>query len=291
MGTALSRKAAPLRQLSILVASDKMTSQRVAAEILECAGHSVMTFGDGDRVLDALEVNEFDLVLMDVNLPVANGIELTKLYRFISLDQPYVPIVAVMGAATEEERRRCKDAGMDACITTPIERHQLLEIITTLVHDDRRNQRSVPNAGGSADHCSAPAAAIDLRTLSALESLGGREFADQLAAQFLDDAWEILHDLTEEMASGDATAFRKLYILRNASANIGARGIYDMCSAWSQVAPETLSVLSETELERLRGECGRVCIALRERLLARNGAVGRSVNAGDRPPVHPVHIA
>jgi two-component system, sensor histidine kinase RpfC len=291
MGTALSRKAAPLRQLLILVASDKMTSQSVATEILERAGHSVMTFGDGDRALDALEVNEFDLVLMDVNLPVANGIELTKLYRFISLDQPYVPIVAVMGAATEEEKRRCKDAGMDACITTPIERHQLLEIITTLVHDDSRNQRSVPNAGGRADHCSAPAAAIDLRALSALESLGGREFADQLAAQFLDDASEILHDLTEEMASGDATAFSKLYILRNSSANIGARGIYDMCSAWSQVAPETLAVLSETELERLREECGRVCIALRERLLARNGTIGHSVNARDRLLVHPVHMA
>ena len=196
-----------------------------------------------------------------------------------------------MGAATEEEKRRCKDAGMDACITTPIERRQLLEIMTTLVHDDGRNQRSVPKAGGGADHCTAPAAAIDLRTLSAIESLGGREFADQLTAQFLDDASKILHDLTDEMASGDASAFRKLYILRNASANIGARGIYDMCSAWSQFTPETLAVLSETELERLRRECGRVCIALRERLLARKGAVGHSLNADDRLPVHPVHMA
>ena len=290
MGTALSREAAPLRQLSILVASDNRTSQSVATEILERVGHSVVTVGDGDRALDALEVNEFDLALMDVNLPVVNGIESTKLYRFISLDQPYVPIVAIMGAATEEEKRRCKDAGMDACITTPIERRQLLEIMTTLVHDDSRNQRSVPKAGGGADYCTTPAAAIDLRTLSALESLGGREFADQLTAQFLDDASKILHDLTDEMASGDASAFRKLYILRNASANIGARGIYDICSAWSQFAPETLAVLSETELERLRGECGRVCAALRERQLARKGAAGQSMNADDRLPVHPLHM-
>lgn len=64
-----------------------------------------------------------------------------------------------------------------------------------------------------------------------------------------------------------------------------------MCSAWSQVPPETVAVLSETELERLRGECGRVCTALRERLLARNGAIGHSVNAGNRLPVHLVHMA
>ena len=70
-------------------------------------------------------VNEFDLVLMHMNLPVMNGIETTKLYRFLSLDRPYVPIVAVMAEATEEAKRRCQEAGMDACITMPIERHQL----------------------------------------------------------------------------------------------------------------------------------------------------------------------
>lgn len=291
MSTAFSRQAAPIRQLSILVASDNRTNQSIAAGILERAGHSVMTVGDGDRALDALEANEFDLVLMDVNLPVATGIEVTKLYRFISLDQPYVPIVAIMGTATEEEKRRCKDAGMDGCIATPIERHQLIEIITTLVHGDRRNQRSVPNAAGVADNCTASIAAIDFRTLGALESLGGREFADQLAAQFLDDASEILRDLSEGIASGSPTAFSKLYILRNASANIGARGIYDMCSAWSQIGLETPAMLGKAEFETLRGEYGHVCVALRERLLARNDAVGRSIYSGDRLLMHPIHMA
>jgi two-component system sensor histidine kinase RpfC len=270
MGTALSREAATLPQLSILVASDKRTNRDVIAEILDRAGYNVMTVGDSDRALDALEVNEFDLVLMDLHLPESNGIEAASLYRFISLGMPYVPIVAIMDAATEEEKRRCKDAGIDACITMPIEQHQFLETITTLVHDDSQKQRPAPSAGGGAGHRTAPATAIDLRTFSALEDLGGREFADQLAAQFVDDASEILHDFTEGMASGNATTFDKLYVLRNASANIGARGIYDMCSALSKVAPKTLAVLSETELARLRGEFGRVCIALQERLTARN---------------------
>jgi two-component system sensor histidine kinase RpfC len=273
MGTALSREAATLPQLSILVASDKRTNRDIVTEILDRVGYRVMTVDDSDRALDALEVNEFDLLLMDLHRPESNGIEAANLYRFISLGMPYVPIVAIMDVTTEEEKRRCKDAGIDACITTPIERHQLLEIITTLVAADNRNERSATSAGGGPGDRTAPAAAIDLRTLSALEDLGGREFADHLTAQFVDDASEILHDLAERMASGNAAPFSKLYNLRNASANIGACGIYDMCSAWSQVESETPAVFSEMELAKLRGECGRVCAALRERLTIRNGAV------------------
>ena len=118
------------------------------------------------------------------------------------------------------------------------------------------------------------------------------EFADELTAQFLDDASDILcTTLPRKWRQATYRHFGSCYILRNASANIGARGIYDMCLAWSQIAPETLAVLSETELKKLREECGRVCAALRERLLARKGAAGQSMNADDRLPVHPVHMA
>ncbi|HEY5216754.1 MAG TPA: ATP-binding protein, partial [Pseudolabrys sp.] len=123
------------RSLSILVAEDNRTNQKVVAKILERAGHRAMIVDDGEAALDLLNVREFDLVLMDVNMPVMNGIEATKLYRFASLGRPRVPIVALTADATEDVARRCEDAGMDACVTKPIEPHRLLEIIGTLVQD------------------------------------------------------------------------------------------------------------------------------------------------------------
>ena len=124
------------RSLSILVAEDKRTNQIVIAKILDRAGHRVTLVDNGEAALDMLEMQEFDLVLMDVNMPVMNGIEATKLYRFAALGRPHVPVVALTADATEEVARRCEEAGMDACITKPIEPNRLLEIIATLVPDE-----------------------------------------------------------------------------------------------------------------------------------------------------------
>ena len=70
------------KPLSILVADDNRTNQMVLNKILELADHKVVLVDDGEAALDALEEDDFDIVLMDVNMPVLNGIDATKLYRF-----------------------------------------------------------------------------------------------------------------------------------------------------------------------------------------------------------------
>jgi two-component system sensor histidine kinase RpfC len=267
------------RPLSILVAEDKRTNQIVIAKILDRAGHRVTIVDNGEAALDMLEVQEFDLVLMDVNMPVMNGIEATKLYRFASLGRPRVPVVALTADATEEVARRCEEAGMDACITKPIEPHRLLEIIGTLVRDAGKN----PQAASTSEIASyasprprsriATTAAVDMQTINALEKLGGKEFVDELAVQFIDDAADILHSLAEIMAASDVQAFREqLHALRSAAANIGARGIYEMCLAWRHIAPEDLASRGEVHLRKLCEEFERVRAALEGLLSKRNVA-------------------
>jgi two-component system sensor histidine kinase RpfC len=271
---------APSRSLSILVAEDNRTNQKVVAKILERAGHRAMIVDDGEAALDLLNVREFDLVLMDVNMPVMNGIEATKLYRFASLGRPRLPIVALTADATEDVARRCEEAGMDACVTKPIEPHRLLEIIGTLVQDASKDPLSGSNASEPANHISMPplnrsatSATIDFHTLNALESLGGKEFVDEIATQFIDDGAEVLRSLTAVMAAGDVQAFREqLHALRSAAANIGARCIYEMCLDWRLIAPEDLASQGETHLKRLREEFERVCVALQGRLSERDAA-------------------
>jgi two-component system sensor histidine kinase RpfC len=264
--------------LSILVAEDKRTNQMVIAKILDRAGHRVTIVDNGEAALDILETQDFDLVLMDVNMPVMNGIEATKLYRFASLGRPHVPIVALTADATEEVKRRCREAGMDACATKPIEPHRLLEIIGTLVSDATKGPQVVSSKAEVAAQASVGArntreAAVDLDTIDALESLGGKEFVDELAAQFLDDAADTLRQLSDITSAGDVIAFREqLHALRSAAANIGARGIYEMCLAWRQIAPEDLARQGEFYLKGLREEFERVYAVLRERLSKRNVA-------------------
>src|SRR4029077_6383285 len=121
------------RPLSILVAEGNRTNQKVIVKTLERVGHSATVVNDGGAALDALEENHFDLVLMDLNMPVMNGIEATKLYRFSSIGQPHVPIVALTADATTDAWARCKEAGMDGCVTKPIEPARLLDVIDSVL--------------------------------------------------------------------------------------------------------------------------------------------------------------
>jgi two-component system sensor histidine kinase RpfC len=262
------------RSLSILVAEDKRTNQIVIAKILDRAGHRVTLVDNGEAALDMLEMQEFDLVLMDINMPVMNGIEATKLYRFAALGRQHVPVVALTADATEEVARRCEEAGMDACITKPIEPNRLLEIIATLVPDDGRPSHETANSAEITSYPtarprlrSAAPSAVDAQTLDALEQLGGKKFVDELASQFIKDGGEILDVLAEAAASGDLGAFREqLHALRSAAANIGARGIYEMCLGWRLIAPEDFAIRGETHLKKLSEEFERVRMALRGRI-------------------------
>ena len=262
------------RSLSILVAEDKRTNQIVIAKILDRAGHRVTLVDNGEAALDMLEMQEFDLVLMDVNMPVMNGIEAAKLYRFAALGRPHVPVVALTADATEEVARRCEEAGMDACITKPIEPNRLLEIIATLVPEQNEDAQLVPSSADVANYPgarprlrAAPTSAVDVQTLDALEELGGKDFVDELASQFIKDGNEVLDALAEAAASGDLKTFREqLHALRSAAANIGARGIYEMCLGWRHIAPEDFAIRGETHLKKLNEEFERVRMALRGRL-------------------------
>ena len=269
------KSSPPSGSLSILVAEDKRTNQIVIAKILDRAGHRVTLVDNGEAALDMLEMQEFDLVLMDVNMPVMNGIEATKLYRFAALGRPHVPVVALTADATEEVARRCEEAGMDACITKPIEPNRLLEIIATLVPDEGKPAQEAPSSAEIASYSAARPrlrAATDFSSRRAdarcaraarwqgISSTSWRRNSSRTAAKSSTS-------LPKPPASGDLKVFREqLHALRSAAANIGARGIYEMCLGWRHIAPEDFAIRGEAHLKKLSEEFERVRMALRGRL-------------------------
>jgi two-component system sensor histidine kinase RpfC len=267
------------RRLSILIAEDNRTNQKVIAKILDKAGHDTTIVDEGEAALEALNDRHFDLVLMDVNMPVMNGIDATKLYRFVALGRPWVPIVALTADATAEIRARCEQAGMDGCLTKPIEAVHLLDAIDQFVGTDSAPQPDAPSSDASLDEPESVAAApllrlssaarpaVDPRTLAALENLGGREFVHDLAVQFINDGATVLRDLAGSAATGDAGAFRdRLHALRSAAANIGACGIYDMCLAWRKIGTADFAQRRDAYLDALGDEFARVRLVLQRRV-------------------------
>jgi two-component system sensor histidine kinase RpfC len=258
------------RKLAVLVADDNRTNQKVIGKILERAGHDVSIVDNGEQALDAMQAKAFDIALMDVNMPVLNGIEATKLHRFASLGKQRLPIVALTADATPETKQRCEEAGMDACVIKPIEPARLLNIIESIVGEKKisdeqafAESETVKRITSHPKFRSSEASSIDIRALTDLEALGGTKFVDELIADFARDTEALLIELKQSAKAGDVTAFREqLHAMRSGAANIGARRIYKMCLSWRHIGERELETRGNDNLAKLSAEFDRVREAL-----------------------------
>jgi signal transduction histidine kinase/CheY-like chemotaxis protein len=134
-----------LPPLHILVADDNKVNQTVVSRMLERAGHTVAIAADGREAVEMCFNNSFDLVLMDVHMPVLDGFEATA--RIREMDRStgvHTPLIAVTANAMNGDRERCLDAGMDGYIAKPVSRDVLLETIARFAP----NSRPVPSLHG-----------------------------------------------------------------------------------------------------------------------------------------------
>lgn len=121
------REARPQGSLSILLAEDNPVNQLLTVRMLENMGHRITVADDGAKALEAIQRERFDLVLMDVQMPVLDGLEATAAIRTAerASGRVRIPIVAMTANAMQGDRERCLGAGMDDYISKPIAMQQL----------------------------------------------------------------------------------------------------------------------------------------------------------------------
>jgi CheY-like chemotaxis protein len=118
------------RKLRVLLAEDNPINQKLAVRLLEKQGHSVTVANDGVQAVAAVEDGEFDLVLMDVQMPNMSGLEATAAIRTLERGTgKHVPIVAMTAHAMKGDQERCVGAGMDGYVSKPIRPDNMLEVI------------------------------------------------------------------------------------------------------------------------------------------------------------------
>jgi signal transduction histidine kinase/DNA-binding response OmpR family regulator/integral membrane sensor domain MASE1 len=116
--------------LRILVAEDNVVNQRLAVRLLEKRGHQVAVAGNGREALDTLASGNFDLVLMDVQMPEMGGLEATAAIRQQEeATGRHIPIVALTAHAMKGDEERCLAAGMDAYLSKPVKASELYAAI------------------------------------------------------------------------------------------------------------------------------------------------------------------
>jgi signal transduction histidine kinase/CheY-like chemotaxis protein len=153
----LGSAAGPGRALRILVAEDDPANQRVVTGLLQRLGHHTELAGDGEQAVTAVAHGDYDLVLMDVNMPRLDGIAAT---RRIRAQRPgnHPPIVALTASATPGTRRACLRAGMNGFLTKPYEPGELAEVITGVTQHQVPAASPAVGAGQAVDPAAGPAA-------------------------------------------------------------------------------------------------------------------------------------
>ena len=113
-------------------------NQKLAIGLMEKHGHSVVVANNGKAAIAALASQEFDVVLMDVEMPEMDGLEATAVIRVKERQAgKHVPIIAMTAHAMKGDRERCLEAGMDDYVSKPIRAQKLFETLESVLQDRR----------------------------------------------------------------------------------------------------------------------------------------------------------
>ncbi len=181
-------------RLSVLMADDSPTNRMLATRLLEKRGHDVTPVENGREAVEAALAGEFDAVLMDVQMPEMDGLEATATIR--RLETGHLSIIGLTAHATDADRQRCFDAGMDAYVSKPFRPEELFATLEQV-------------ASGRVEIEKPPASSDDAEVLDrfeALERLGGMpDIAVELVQEFQLEYPAVMEEIRAGFESGDLT--------------------------------------------------------------------------------------
>ncbi|MBM3321515.1 MAG: response regulator [Candidatus Eisenbacteria bacterium] len=265
-----SAQASPLR---ILLTEDNPVNQKVARRILEKEGHVVATCENGREALDALADGRFDLVLMDIQMPVMDGYEATRAIREREKKSGgHLPILALTACALKGDRERCLEAGMDGYVTKPIRPQRLLDAIHDLLHGSTKSDDEKKDA----DLVPAPPESFDLS--EALDFLEGDvDLLKQMAEIFLEEAPRLLSGVESALARQDRKSLeRAAHAIKGTVGSFAAKRAYEAARRVEDAAREGRDDEARAAADGLREEMARLLPCL-QNLPGPGGADGAPI--------------
>jgi len=264
---------AALRDKRVLLVEDNDINQQVGAQLLANIGLRVDLANDGAEAVDSAMQQHYDLVLMDVQMPVLDGYQATERLRDASEIGP-VPIIALTAHAMSGERETCLNAGMDDYLSKPVEADRLYRMLLKWLAPDRPRRRDAPprERGESADmgadqRDESDTMPADLpRNLPGIDVVSGLRYVAnrpdmyrRMAARFRDryaqGAADLQHMLAEDRR---AEAHRTAHALKNLAGTLGAESLRQTAGEVEGVLAEPDASVPEDLLQRLAADLAEV---------------------------------
>ena len=271
-----------LPPLRILVAEDSLINQRLLVGLLENRGHRVVVVDNGQKAVDAVTRETFDVALMDIQMPEMDGLEATRRIRAWQRDaaeSPRLPIVAITAHAMQGDRARCIEAGMDAYVTKPIRAERLFDTIAQVAEAPTRpdtppvSDAPIEPDVRTAEAETAPAETASKRNVpedarcaahweTALESAGGnRQLLLELVEVSVGECPRLLGEVRRAIEGGDhAALLLAAHTLKGSIRYFGATEAFDL-------AFETETAARQEDLETARANLEPLALAI-ERVVA-----------------------
>ena len=215
------------KKLKILVAEDNIVNQKMMVRVLEKMDYDPGVAADGQEVIHALRSQRYDVVFMDVQMPVMDGIEATKIIISSMAGGERPKIIALTANAAEDEKERCLAAGMDGFLSKPIRMEELSRSLDywegvirreSAVGDDAPTPETDP---------------IDMKVIKSLRELQDDDsdaFLHELIDLFLKTASVHIGRIGENLRNSDAKGLvLSSHTLKGSSVNLGAIPMADLC--------------------------------------------------------------
>ncbi len=231
-----SQRWRPKQPLNILLVDDVAENQTLATIRLEQQHHHVTCASNGREALEKFQAQDFDLVLMDIQMPVMNGLEATRAIRQLEQESGrHTPILAMTASVLQEEQQNCLDAGMDDFISKPIDFNQLF---ATIVKQLPEAFTELPQVVQSAEKLAStlPETPTEhneeiLDRDEAIETWMDEEIYRQALAGFVADHTQLPDELQRLLEAGQIDEARKLtHRLKGTAGNLALKRIERIAS-------------------------------------------------------------
>ncbi len=257
------------RPLRLLLVEDNPVNQMFAVAILEKKGHNVRIAINGQEALDILEKEQFDAVLMDIQMPVLDGLEATRRIRIREKESgKHIPIIAMTAHAMQRDKEECFEVGMDHYISKPIRTEHLFEMLDGIAPSVEVSAEPQPASVGAAPMLRfdqpTPAATPVATSLvedklifdraEALEQcLGSVEMLTQLARVFSQNADQMMAAINDAITAHDAKALhRSAHTFKGAVGNLAAKKGYDAALRLEQMGRNNDMTGAQEAFEQLQ---------------------------------------
>ncbi|MDP1525276.1 MAG: response regulator [Rhodocyclaceae bacterium] len=223
----LFEQAAPIRGARVLLVEDNDINQTVAQDLLERMGFQVIITGDGEQALEMLEREVFDVVLMDLQMPVMDGFEATRRIR-AQTRFAKLPVIAMTAAALLRDREACLAVGMNDHVAKPIVPQDLLNVLLKWVKVDRVYPVPCPRGFSTPVESGMPPTLPGFDLDSVMTLMGGDQaLFKRLALRFVEQFEGAAARLAEQIeASQWGEARAATHQIRGAAGNLGAKSLW-----------------------------------------------------------------